>query len=68
MKDRFTRGLAAGIIAGIVMNLVNFFTHYVLRISDLRLLDWASILIHGSRKPHNLIKFNMLWSVRPWQI
>lgn len=57
MKDRFTRGLIAGIVAGIAMNLVNFFTHYVLRISDLRLLDWASILIHGSVKPHNLGEF-----------
>ena len=48
MKDRFINGLLTGLIAGIVINILNF-TAYYLRWSDLRYLDWAGILVFGTK-------------------
>ena len=53
INDRFTKGLLAGIIAAIAMNLVNLLTHNIFKITDVHILDFASILIHGSI-PHSL--------------
>lgn len=44
MKDRFTRGAVAGIIGALVMNIYNRII-YSLNFTDLRLLDYASIVI-----------------------
>ena len=52
LNDRFSKGLLAGLIAAIAMNLTNLLTHNVLKVSELHILDFASILIHGS-KPMN---------------
>ncbi|MCR6544301.1 hypothetical protein [Dehalobacterium formicoaceticum] len=45
--DRFHRGLAAGIIAGIPMNIWDLFSYHYLKFSNLRYLDWNSVMIFG---------------------
>lgn len=50
--DRTTRGLVAGIIAGIAMNAWNLFDYYLLHITELRFLDWLSVLLTW-KKPEN---------------
>lgn len=53
LNDRFIKGLIAGVIAAIAMNIINWLTHNVFKFSEMHILDFASILIHGS-KPMNL--------------
>lgn len=43
--DRTTRGLLAGIIASISMNAWNLFDYYFLGITQIRFLDWVSVLL-----------------------
>lgn len=50
--DRTTRGLLAGIIAGIAMNTWNLFDYYGLHLTEIRFLDWLSVLITWT-KPEN---------------
>jgi len=50
--DRTTRGLLAGIIAGIAMNAWNLFDYYFLHITEIRFLDWLSVLLTWT-KPEN---------------
>lgn len=52
--DRFTRGLIAGTAGGIIMNIGDFFSYSILHYSNLRYLDWASILIFGGRPNNSL--------------
>jgi len=52
LKDRFTRGMLAGIIAGVITKAYDFLAYY-LHISTLRWMDVAGTLIYG-RKPLNL--------------
>lgn len=47
--DRTFRGLLSGLIAGIVMNIWNFTGVYLLRISNVRLLDWVAVLTSGAK-------------------
>lgn len=47
MRDKFTRGMVAGILAGIPVVAVNQ-TSYFLKLSSLRYLDFASAMIFGS--------------------
>lgn len=47
--DRTFRGLIAGIIAGIIMNIWNLTDFYLFRISNLRLLDWVAVLTSGEK-------------------
>lgn len=42
--DRTIRGLTAGIIAGTVKNLWNLGDYYFIHITDVRFLDWVSVL------------------------
>lgn len=50
--DRTTRGLLAGIIAGVAMNVWNLFDYYILHITEIRFLDWLAVLLTWA-KPAN---------------
>lgn len=52
--DRFTRGLLAGIVAGIPMNIWSLAAYYT-DLSNQRLLDWGSIMVFG-HYPQNIIQ------------
>ncbi len=45
--DRFFRGMAAGMIGGIAMNLWSLVPLFVLQWEIIRFIDWAGILIFG---------------------
>lgn len=45
--DRFFRGFIAGIIGGIFMNIWSVLAYYVIKISEIRFLDWASVFLYG---------------------
>lgn len=47
--DRTLRGLVAGIIAGVVMNIWNLTDFYLFHISNLRLLEWVAVLTSGKK-------------------
>lgn len=53
--DRTTRGLLAGIIAGAVMNTWNLLDYYFLQITQIRFLDWLSVLLTWA-KPENSLQ------------
>ncbi|UWG96229.1 hypothetical protein LPY66_15160 [Dehalobacter sp. DCM] len=53
--DRTTRGLLAGIIAGIAMNVWNLFDYYVFHITKIRFLDWLWVLLTLD-KPENSLQ------------
>lgn len=55
IKDRFTRGLTGGFLAGVLMNILNYLSFYVLNFTEIRYLDWAAVLIYG-HKPFNLLE------------
>ncbi len=44
LKDRFTRGFIAGAAAGILQDVIDYVL-YLLRIVELRYLDWAAIIL-----------------------
>jgi len=48
MKDRFTRGFMAGVIAGLISAVWNLGSYYF-NMSTLRFLDFAAILTYGRR-------------------
>lgn len=52
MKDRFTRGFIAAIIAGVPTAIYNWLAYY-LHIANLRYSDFASVLIYG-HKPNSV--------------
>lgn len=54
--DRFTRGLTAGIAGGILMNVWDFFSYYVLNFADSLYLHWAAVLLVGEL-PKNTVEF-----------
>ncbi len=64
--DRFHRGFIAGVIAGVFLNIYNFISYYVFKITEIRYIDWTSILMFGHR-PENMnaiivnIIFQLLW-------
>ncbi|MEW6182613.1 MAG: hypothetical protein AB1500_05465 [Bacillota bacterium] len=45
--DRFFRGLVAGIAGGVLMNVWDLTTYYLLGLPILRYLDWASVILFG---------------------
>jgi hypothetical protein len=49
MNDRFTNGLIAGLVAGVVMSIFDLISHFVLGITEILYLDWAAVLILGYR-------------------
>ena len=52
LEDRFTLGFISGLIAGLIMNVLNFISYYVLHIATLRYLDFMAIIVYGN-KPTN---------------
>lgn len=64
--DRVSRGFASGVIAGILMNAVNLIFFYIFKLTQIRFVDWASIVLFGHR-PENFnqlllnLVFNLLW-------
>ena len=52
--DRTIRGLIAGIIAGIAMNIWSL-TAFAIQLKDIRILDWASVYALG-RLPQNMLE------------
>ncbi|WP_347490764.1 YqhR family membrane protein [Desulfoscipio sp. XC116] len=53
IKDTTTRGFIAGVIGGVLMNIVSYISYY-LGIANLRFLDWPSIIITG-HNPTNVL-------------
>lgn len=53
LNDRFTRGVIAGTIAGLALNVETLTFYYLVKVTTLRWLDWAAILAFG-RRPANL--------------
>lgn len=49
--DKFYRGFYSGILAAIPLNAWSFFSFYVLKLTKLRMLDWAGMILFGSL-PH----------------
>ncbi len=47
IKDTITRGFIAGVIAGVLMNIISYVSYYF-GIAKLRFLDWPSIIITGN--------------------
>lgn len=50
MMDRFTRGLAAGAVVGMLVDLLSLLSYNVFRFTQWRFLDFAGLIIFG-RKP-----------------
>lgn len=46
INDRFTRGLVAGIVAGIIQDALDYIA-YLLDLTQLRYLDWVGVMIFG---------------------
>jgi len=66
MEDRTIRGVLAGILAGIIMNLWNLIDFYLFHITDIRFLDWSSVLVTWSRPTNSFttiffLAVNLLW-------
>jgi uncharacterized membrane protein YagU involved in acid resistance len=53
LKDRLTRGLLAGILAGLVTFPWGLASKYILKTADILYMDFAAIHIYGKR-PENL--------------
>lgn len=49
VQDRLTRGFIAGLVGGIAMNIVSLISYHILNIAELRYLDWAAIVIYGTK-------------------
>ncbi|MCW3489227.1 hypothetical protein [Dethiobacter alkaliphilus] len=54
--DRVVRGLIAGIAGGLIMNVWDFISKYILDFHDHLYLDWAATIIYG-HPPVNLAEF-----------
>lgn len=49
-QDRFTRGFYAGLIAGVLQNILSFLS-YALGLTTLRMADWSAVIIFGKSGP-----------------
>jgi len=49
MKDRFTRGFMAGVLAGLISSVWNIISYHLINMSTIRFLDFAAILTYGRR-------------------
>lgn len=49
MRNRFTKGLIAGVAGGIAMNIFSLIDYYILQGTTLRFFDWSAVLIYGDR-------------------
>lgn len=48
LRDRFTQGFLAGLVAGIIMNILDYISH-LLGITELTFIDWGGAIIFGYR-------------------
>ena len=65
--DRFHRGLVAGIVAGLAMNLWTLLPLFILNWEVLRFIDWAGIVIFGDLPRSHLqglfaLVMQLLWT------
>jgi len=65
--DRFARGLVAGIIGGIVMNIWSVMAVYIFGWEIIRFVDWAGIILYGDMPRSHLegimaLVLQLLWS------
>lgn len=51
--DRFHRGLIAGIIAGVIMNVWSFISYYLLQFTTRKYVDWTGVILYGDL-PRNI--------------
>lgn len=51
--DRFFRGLVAGIIGGLVMNIWNLTSYYLLNFANISVIDWSGIILLGYKPVTN---------------
>src|SRR6056297_2161111 len=47
--DRTFKGLIAGTISAVIMNAINLIFFYIFNLTEVRFLDWASIIMLGGR-------------------
>ena len=47
--DRVMKGVIAGVLGGIVMNIWSFISVYILKFSNLLYLDWLSVMLYGHK-------------------
>lgn len=45
--DRFTAGWISGVVGGVLMNLWDFFSFFVLQFTQHTYVDWTSAMIYG---------------------
>lgn len=64
--DRFFRGLIAGIIGGILMNLWTLVALFVLNWEIIRFVDWAAIILFGDLPRSHLQGLFALWMQLLW--
>lgn len=65
--DRTFQGLTAGLIGAVVMNFINLVFYYIFKLTEIRFLDWGSIVMLG-HKPESFIEIiygliiHILWT------
>ncbi|NLL41791.1 MAG: hypothetical protein GX251_00455 [Firmicutes bacterium] len=65
--DKFYRGFTAGVLGAVPLNLWSLFSYHVLKLTDLRMLDWAGMAIYGTL-PRTLLQvvsslvMQLVWS------
>ena len=65
--DKFYRGFAAGVLAAVPLNLWSLFSFHILQFTDLRMHDWAGVIMYGSLPRTALqvvssLAMQLLWS------
>lgn len=45
--DRFFRGFLAGVSGGLAMNLWSYVAYNIIKVTKIRFLDWAAVIIFG---------------------
>lgn len=64
--DRFYRGLIAGMVGGVLMNLWDLISYHLFHFSKLRYLDWAGMIMYGELPKSNLAVIFALISHLIW--
>ncbi len=64
--DRFHRGLVAGMVAGVAMNLWTLVALFVLQWEVIRFIDWAAIFLFGDLPRSHLQGLFSLWMQILW--
>lgn len=64
--DRFFRGLIAGMLGGVAMNLWTLVALYVLNWEIIRFVDWAGIILFGDLPRSHLQGLFALWMQILW--